>query len=431
MSVTDGQRVNAAVTNAAFVSRTTDSDTVAVVGLNNASSGGLIPNAQQAINDNATNITSNDVDIADLQANKENKSEKGQPDGYAELDSSGRVPLSQMAFEAVTRLGNWDASTNTPTLADGSGTQGDQYYVNVAGTQDLGSGSLTFALGDTVTYNGTIWQKQNFAGASSLNDLSDVDTTTNPPSLNDVLTYTGSEWEPQAAASASTLSYRSESANYTLTSTDDVVSFTTGGSDVTASLPQASVAPTGKRYKITKVDAGAGSLIVEGFNSGTELIDGSGQFYLHQQYNHIEIVNNGTGWEITSLDVRHIIESNSNFVAYPFAGNTAGDLTSILLPEGEWRAIAMVNFESTAAPPLGAIQIGVSTTAGNSLAGLTIGTNSSADYIEPTATWFTAIDNPTHDVSVSTATTHYLKCQKNNATTNLNIAFKLRFERTR
>lgn len=54
--------------------------------------------------------------------------------------------------------GNYDASSNTPTLADGTGNAGDVYRVNVAGTQDLGSGSQTFAIGDWVVYNGTIWE---------------------------------------------------------------------------------------------------------------------------------------------------------------------------------------------------------------------------------------------------------------------------------
>ena len=53
----------------------------------------------------------------------------------------------------------WDASSNTPTLADGTGTSGDQAIVETAGTQNLGSGDITFAYGDLVTYNGTIWEK--------------------------------------------------------------------------------------------------------------------------------------------------------------------------------------------------------------------------------------------------------------------------------
>ena len=55
--------------------------------------------------------------------------------------------------------GAWNASTNTPTLADGIGVNGDNYLVSVDGTQNLGSGSIAFIAGDTVIYNGTIWQK--------------------------------------------------------------------------------------------------------------------------------------------------------------------------------------------------------------------------------------------------------------------------------
>ncbi len=51
--VNNGQPVNAAVTNAGFLSRLTDSDTVAKVGLKNTSdvdSGAIINNTQRAIN---------------------------------------------------------------------------------------------------------------------------------------------------------------------------------------------------------------------------------------------------------------------------------------------------------------------------------------------------------------------------------------------
>ena len=54
MSVSDGQNVNAAVSNAAWMSRTVDTSTIGVVTLNNtatAESGALITNAQRAINE--------------------------------------------------------------------------------------------------------------------------------------------------------------------------------------------------------------------------------------------------------------------------------------------------------------------------------------------------------------------------------------------
>ena len=59
--------------------------------------------------------------------------------------------------------GQWNASTNSPALVDGTGNTGDVYRVNVAGTQDLGSGSFSYVIGDWVMYNGTIWQKANNA----------------------------------------------------------------------------------------------------------------------------------------------------------------------------------------------------------------------------------------------------------------------------
>lgn len=57
MSVNASDDVSAAIVNAAFVSRTANSTTVGTLGLNHPSSGGLISNAQQQINDNADAIT--------------------------------------------------------------------------------------------------------------------------------------------------------------------------------------------------------------------------------------------------------------------------------------------------------------------------------------------------------------------------------------
>jgi len=66
--------------------------------------------------------------------------------------------------------GIWDATTNSPSLADGSGTKGSYYVVSVAGTRNLGSGNIDFQIGDWAIYNGTIWQKvDNTDAVSSVN----------------------------------------------------------------------------------------------------------------------------------------------------------------------------------------------------------------------------------------------------------------------
>lgn len=88
----------------------------------------------------------------------------GQPNGVATLDSSGKVPLSQLPSSVITYLGTWNAATNTPTLTNGVGDVGDLYICNVAGTVNFGAGPIIFAVGDWVIYGSGTWQKS--AGAS-------------------------------------------------------------------------------------------------------------------------------------------------------------------------------------------------------------------------------------------------------------------------
>lgn len=90
--------------------------------------------------------------------------QKGANNGVATLDGSGRIPASQLPNTAMEYKGTWNATTNTPTLADGTGNAGDQYRVNVAGSQDLGSGSLAFDAGDIISYTGSVWEIWSSSG---------------------------------------------------------------------------------------------------------------------------------------------------------------------------------------------------------------------------------------------------------------------------
>jgi len=107
--------------------------------------------ARNKINQNDTNLNNDKLET----------SLKGAANGLAELDATGKVPASQLSVSAMEYKGTWDASTNTPTLADGVGNTGDVYNTSVAGTQDLGSGNITFKIGDWVIYNGSIWEKSS------------------------------------------------------------------------------------------------------------------------------------------------------------------------------------------------------------------------------------------------------------------------------
>lgn len=67
-----------------------------------------------------------------------------------------------LSFQTATGAyqGTWSAATNTPFLTDGVGTSTHYYVVTAAGTQNLGSGAITYAIGDTIKYDGSIWSLQ-------------------------------------------------------------------------------------------------------------------------------------------------------------------------------------------------------------------------------------------------------------------------------
>lgn len=161
MSIVDGQRVRALESNAAWVSKTTDSTMIGKLTLNRAGSGAQVTDTQQDINTLKTDVGTLQTDVTTLQSDV----------------------ATLQALDTFIYAGNWDASSNTPTLADGDGGAtygiGATFRVSVAGSQNLGSGSITFAVGDKVVYNvNAVWEKWDANDADiDLNDLADVDTT--------------------------------------------------------------------------------------------------------------------------------------------------------------------------------------------------------------------------------------------------------------
>lgn len=70
---------------------------------------------------------------------------------------------------ALTYQGTWNASTNTPTLASGTGTKGFYYVVNVAGTTNL-DGNNSWSVGDYAIFDGTEWSRlANGSAVTSVN----------------------------------------------------------------------------------------------------------------------------------------------------------------------------------------------------------------------------------------------------------------------
>lgn len=123
--------------------------------------------------------------IAALGYTPENTANKGVANGYAGLDGAGKVLVSELPSAVMQYEGAWNPNTNTPSLSDGTGTNGNVYYVTAArsGTvTGLTDPSMTnFQIGDLVIYTTAVgkWQLVSPAnGVQSVNGLQGVVTLT-------------------------------------------------------------------------------------------------------------------------------------------------------------------------------------------------------------------------------------------------------------
>lgn len=128
----------------------------------------------------------------------ENTANKNISNGYAGIDASGKISINLLPASLMNLHGQWDASTNTPTLTDhGAGDDvGDVYECTVAGSVDFGNGILVFFVGDWAVfgadghwyrspnsndvtsvngYTGSIILTKSDVGLSSAEDTTDLD----------------------------------------------------------------------------------------------------------------------------------------------------------------------------------------------------------------------------------------------------------------
>jgi hypothetical protein len=94
---------------------------------------------------------------------------------------------NQLTSAGLNYAGTWNASTNVPLLTSGTGTQGDYYIVNVAGTTNL-DGVNDWSVGDWAIFNGTTWQKIDNSGISYQGNW---DALTNNPFLQSSVGFDG------------------------------------------------------------------------------------------------------------------------------------------------------------------------------------------------------------------------------------------------
>jgi hypothetical protein len=186
------------------------------------------------------------------------RSEKGVSNGYASLDSGGKVPISQLPSSIMEYKGTWNASTNTPTLANGTGDTGDVYICNVAGTVNFGAGPITFAVGDYVIYSGTIWQRSSGAVGTV--------TSVAVSRSGDALAITGS---PVTTSGTINIGFAGTSGEY-INGAGNRTTFPTLLSSVGLSMPSA--------FNVANSPLTAnGTIAVTGAGNATQYVRGDGQ----------------------------------------------------------------------------------------------------------------------------------------------------------
>jgi len=176
------------------------------------------------------------------------RSEKGNANGYASLDSLGKVPISQLPSSLMEYKGTWSAATNTPTLANGTGDTGDVYICNAAGSVNFGAGSITFAVGDYVIYSGSIWQRSSGAVGTVTSVAASI--------TGDAIGITGS---PVTTSGTLAFAFSGTTSQYIR------------GNGTLANFPTSLVSGTGTQNRLARWSSTPGELI----NSGIQDIGGS------------------------------------------------------------------------------------------------------------------------------------------------------------
>lgn len=103
------------------------------------------------------------------------------------LGGDGKLPSSVLP-ENGSYQGSWDASTNTPEIVSGEGTNGDFYYVSVAGTTVIDgypADPMTqqWEVGDQIRFSSELGAWQRIAAAAPGRNLGGWDASLNVPEI--------------------------------------------------------------------------------------------------------------------------------------------------------------------------------------------------------------------------------------------------------
>jgi hypothetical protein len=191
------------------------------------------------------------LDSLQTQINNLIPSQTGNSGKYLTTNGS-TLSWASIAGGGLSYQGTWNASTNTPTLASGTGTNGYYYVVGTSGSTNL-DGITDWVAGDWLLFNGTVWQKidQTNLVTSVNSQTGAVSLTTSNISEGSNLYYTDAR--VRSALSAGTgISYNSTTGAITNSAPDQTVALTGSGT--------VSISGTYPNFTITGADQYQGTV---------------------------------------------------------------------------------------------------------------------------------------------------------------------------
>jgi len=219
---------------------------------------------------------------------------------------------ASIAGGGLSYQGTWNATTNTPTLASSTGTNGYYYIVATAGSTNL-NGITDWQIGDWLLFNGTVWQK-----IDQTNLVTSVASKTGDVVLNNTDV---SAFANIAATGGTTVLTSSSAPNYVVT----------GSGGHTFQLPNATTLPNGIIFSFNN-NQSSGTIVVKNNSSTTiETLQSGGYVSIVLLSNAIaagswdehNYAPTNVSWSTNTLDYAGSITSatwNGNAVAYNRGG---------------------------------------------------------------------------------------------------------------
>jgi hypothetical protein len=183
--------------------------------------------------------------LASLQTQINNLIPNQSGQGGKFLTTDGSVLSWAPIVGGLSYQGTWNASTNSPALASGVGTNGHYYVVSTAGSTNL-DGITDWQIGDWVIFNGTSWQKidQTNLVTSVNGQTGAVSLTTTNINEGTNLYYLDSRAR-QALSAGTGISYDNSTGVITNSAPDQTVALTAGtGISTSGTYPNFTIANT-------------------------------------------------------------------------------------------------------------------------------------------------------------------------------------------